>query len=63
MSPSPGRMYWWRFIGEKAWRFGYCTYTQTPGLVRMGSHNGDTMGGLVVSILDIECMNYSGRTG
>lgn len=48
---------YWRFKGEKAWRFGYCT-AATGGLYRMGNWNGDTAGGTLVDPRDIEWRDY-----
>lgn len=44
---------YWRFKGEKAYRFGYCTY-EAKGLYRMGLYNGDTTHGFLVDPSDIE---------
>lgn len=58
--PPPGTMVWWRYTaGPKNWRFGYCTYERGHDLVRMGSYNGDTFGGVVVSVGDIEWKSRS----
>lgn len=43
----------WRFRGEKAYRYGYPTKMKN-GLVRMGRWNGDTIGGIVVDLTEIE---------
>lgn len=56
--PPPGSMCYWRFKGEKAYRFGYCTYVSGPGLIRLGAYNGDTSGGSVVDAYDIEWKAY-----
>ena len=58
--PPPGTMVWWRFKSPEPrdYRFGYCTYAQGQDLVRMGSWNGDTMGGAVVSASEIEWKEY-----
>ena len=53
----PTGMCYWRFKGDKAWRFGYATQA-TGGLYRMGNWNGDTMGGVLVDPADIERRNY-----
>lgn len=50
-------MCWWRFKGEKAWRFGYATHVGS-GLFRMGTYNGDTTYGVVVDPIDIERKDY-----
>lgn len=50
-------MCYWRFKGEKAWRFGYCT-SAGSGLYRMGHYNGDTMGGPLVDPGDVETREY-----
>ncbi len=51
-------MVYWRGKGQLQWRFGYCTYVQSYDLVRMGSYNGDTTGGAVVDINEIEWRPY-----
>lgn len=59
--PSSGTMYWWRFKGAPTpWKFGYCTHTNTSGLVRMGAYNGDQTGGSVVDVAEIEWKTYNG---
>lgn len=58
--PPPGSMVYWRFRGQGAYRFGYCTYAGGHDLLRMGRWNGDSAGGPVVSINDIEWRRYSG---
>ena len=50
-------MCYWRFKGDNAWRFGYCTYA-SGGLYRMGNWNGDTSGGTLVDPADVETRNY-----
>jgi hypothetical protein len=52
--PPSGSMCHWRFKGQGEWRFGYCTYERGYDLVRMGRWNGDTIGGSVVSISEVE---------
>jgi hypothetical protein len=52
--PPSGSMVWWRPNSSVEWRFGYCTYVSGPGTVRMGRWNGDTTGGVVVDVWDIE---------
>jgi len=57
--PPPGSMCYWRFRGQGEWRFGYCTYPQTGyELVRMGRWNGDSTGGSLVSIAEVEWKPY-----
>lgn len=58
--PPPGSMvYWkWKNFGPPVWRFGYCTYAGSYDMVRMGSWAGDSTGGSVVSIVDIEWKAY-----
>jgi hypothetical protein len=51
--PFFGTNVYWRFKGEKAYRYGYPTQMRT-GLVRMGRWNGDTMSDIVVDLKDIE---------
>ena len=57
--PPSGSMVWWRFIGEKPYRFGYCTYVSGHNLIRMGRWAGDTVGGPVVDANDIEWREMS----
>ena len=52
--PPSGSMVWWRFNGSPAWTFGYVTYVKGYDMIRMGHWNGDSTGGKVVSINDIE---------
>lgn len=54
-------MVYWRFRTHVpcAWRFGYCTYAGGHDLVRMGTYNGDTTGGSIVSVNEIEWRKYS----
>lgn len=56
--PPSGSMCWWRVKGAAEWRFGYCTYVSGPNMIRLGRWNGDTSGGSVVSIGDIEWKKY-----
>jgi hypothetical protein len=44
---------YWRFKGEFAYRYGYCTYANN-GLYRMGLYNGDTSHGPYVDPNDVE---------
>ena len=44
---------YWRFKGEKAYRYGYPTRIE-KGLIRMGCWNGDTTHGTIVDEKDIE---------
>ncbi len=46
-------MCYWRFKGEKAYRFGYAT-DAGRGLLRMGYWNGDDSHGPIVDPQDIE---------
>jgi hypothetical protein len=57
--PPSGSMVYWRRRGGIEWRFGYCTYVEGSNLIRMGWHNGDTTGGPVVSVADIEWRKYT----
>lgn len=50
-------MCYWRFKGEKAYRFGYCSEA-TSGLYRMGFWNGDTRHDPFVFPNDVETMPY-----
>lgn len=56
--PPSGSMVHWRVKGEVEYRFGYCTYVSGPNLIRLGTYNGDTTGGKVVSAFDIEWTPY-----
>ncbi len=55
--PPAGSMVWWRVKDAAEWRFGYCTYI-TANMVRMGRWNGDSTGGSVVSIGEVEWKHY-----
>jgi len=44
---------YWRFKGDKAYKYGYCTHVHR-NLYRMGCYNGDTSGGIIVDVKDIE---------
>lgn len=59
--PPSGSMVWWRWTPNTEWRFGYCTYVQGPSMIRLGRYNGDTTGGSVVDVGDIEWKPY--KTG
>lgn len=52
-------MCWWRFKGDKPWRFGYATQVPGTSMFRMGTYNGDTTGGTVVDPSDVETKEYS----
>jgi len=53
-------MVWWRFKGDKEWRFGYqTTVSGEYNLVRMGHWNGNTRTGPVVSLSEIETRPYN----
>ncbi len=56
--PPSGTIVYWRFAGPRPYRFGYCTYVSGPNLVRMGAYNGDTMGGHIVDVSEIEWKEY-----
>ena len=51
--PFFGTNIYWRFKDEKVYRYGYPTLLEN-GLVRMGRWHGDTMGGIVVDLKDID---------
>lgn len=59
MRPGSGTMVYWRFKGQGRYLFGYVSYTNNYNLVRMGCWNGDTMGGSIVDVNDIEWKPYS----
>jgi len=50
--PFFGTNIFWRFKGEKEYRYGYPT-KMNDGLVRMGRWNGDTTGGIIVDMREI----------
>lgn len=49
-------MCYWRFKGEKAYRFGYATHIR-GNLYRMGLWNGDDNHGPIVDCSDVEIGN------
>lgn len=49
---NPGTCYW-RFKGDKAYRFGYATHVEGR-LYRMGLWAGDTTHGPIVDYTEIE---------
>lgn len=52
-------MVYWRFKAQGgSWRFGYVSSVGRCDMVRMGNWNGDTMGGSVVSVDEIEWKEY-----
>lgn len=56
---QPSGMVYWRFKNTTSpWKFGYVSSCNSPNLIRMGSYNGDTMGGHVVSVSEIEWKDY-----
>lgn len=58
MRPPNGTMIYWRQKGTLTWRFGYTSYVSNGNLVRMGTYNGDDMGGYIVDPSDIEWKPY-----
>lgn len=56
--PPSGSMVYWRPNNSIQWKFGYCTYVHGANLIRLGTYNGDTMGGSIVSAFDIEWKHY-----
>lgn len=59
--PPPGTMVWWRFKARAPcpYRFGYCTYPpRGHDMVRMGAYNGDSHGGAMVEVSEIEWKEY-----
>ena len=57
--PSSGSMVWWRFLkGNLDFKFGYVTYVSGYSIIRLGRWNGDSVGGMVVDISDIEWKPY-----
>lgn len=60
--PPSGSMVNWRFRTKApcAWSFGYVTYPETGcDKVRMGRWNGDSHGGQLVSVGEIEWERHS----
>ena len=55
--PFFGTNVYWRFKGEKSYRYGYPTQ-EKGGLVRMGRWNGDTTGGNIVDLKEIEIRRW-----
>ena len=45
---------YWRFKGDKAWKFGWPSRIDGSRLIRMGRWNGDVAGGTIVDELDVE---------
>ncbi len=56
--PPSGSICYLRMRGATEWRFGYCTYLNSHDLVRMGGWNGDSTGGSIVSISEVEWKPY-----
>jgi len=44
---------YWRFKGDKAYRYGYCSHVK-GSLYRMGNYNGDYTHGVIVDSCDVE---------
>lgn len=53
MRLSHGKKVYWRFRGEKPYRFGYCSHVRGT-LYRMGLWNGDYDHGPIVDENDVE---------
>jgi len=49
-----GSCCYWRFKGDKAYRFGFPSTIEGSRLIRMGAYNGDYSGGTIVDPNDIE---------
>lgn len=59
MRPTSGSMVYWRFKARGgSYVFGYVTHTMNWELIRMGRWNGDSVGGPVVAVEDIEWKPY-----
>jgi len=58
--PEVGVMCYWRFKRNSPgpWRFGYPTNTDNHSIIRMGTYNGDIMGGSFVDPSEIETKPY-----
>ncbi len=52
-----GTMCYWRFKGEKAYRFGFSTHLG-GNMFRMGLWNSDTSHGPIVDEQDVEVKSY-----
>ena len=50
---------YWRFKGEKVWKYGWPIQSEVHGLIRMGLHNGDHQKGPVVLEEEIEWKEFS----
>ena len=59
--PPTGSMIYWRYKKDVPgpWQFGFTTYLSDSTLMRMGNFNGDTAGGNIVSVDEIEWKEYS----
>ena len=59
--PQSGEMVYWRFKKNTPcpWFFGYVTYAKGYEFLRMGSYNGDSHGGKIVSASEIEWKTYN----
>lgn len=57
--PPSGTMVYWRFRAKAPceWVFGYVTILN-DGMLRMDTHNGDSIGGTVVRESEIEWVKY-----
>ena len=51
--PATGTCVYWRFKGDRPWKFGYVTYIEAS-LMRLGRWNGDVYGGFIVDPFEIE---------
>lgn len=49
-----GQGCYWRFIGDKSYRYGYPSRIDGSRLIRMGLYNGDFTGGYIVDEREIE---------
>lgn len=54
--PPSGSSVLWRPNGSIEYRYGYCTYERSYNIVRLGRWVGDTVGGSVADIADIDWM-------
>lgn len=53
--PPSGSQIYWRIRGSKSeFRYGYVTYAGSYNMIRLGRWNGDSFGGSIVDIADIE---------
>lgn len=57
--PPMGSMVYWRFKRKEPGRYHFGYVSRAGSMLRMGSWNGDTMGGTIVDPVEIEWKEYS----